>query len=59
MAKRVQIIQNNNFAISLPYLKKEVSDKVDFLYVDKHESFPQIDFKIFYGNGQAFLNFPK
>ena len=27
------------FAISLQYLTKEVSDEVDFLRADKHESF--------------------
>ena len=31
MAKHVHITQNNKFAISLQYLKKEVSDEVDFL----------------------------
>ena len=38
-----QITPNNKFAISLQYLKKEVSDKVDFLHIDKHESWLQID----------------
>ena len=27
----------------LQYLKKELSDEVDFLHADKHLSFPQID----------------
>ena len=27
----------------MQYLKKEVGDEVDFLRVDKHESFPQIN----------------
>ena len=27
------------FAISLQHLKKEVTDEVDFLHADKHESF--------------------
>ena len=31
------------FAISLQYLKKGVSDEVDFLHADKHGSFLQID----------------
>ena len=31
MARPVQIIQNNKFAKSLQYLKKEVGDEVDFL----------------------------
>ena len=41
------------------FFKKEASDEVDFLYVDKHESFPQIDSVIFERNGQAFPKFPK
>ena len=32
------------------YRKKELSDKVDFLHVDKHESSLQIDTTIFDGN---------
>ena len=39
-----QIILNDKFAISLQCLKKEVSDEVDFLRVDKHQSFLQVDF---------------
>ena len=54
-----QITQSNKFAISLQFFKKEASDEVDFLYVDKHESFPQIDSVIFERNGQAFPKFPK
>ena len=57
MARHAQITQNNKFAISLQYLKKEARDKVDFLHVDKHEGFLQIDTMIF--NGQAFPKFPK
>ena len=34
--------QNNKFAIFLRYLKKELSDKVDFLHADKHENLIQI-----------------
>ena len=30
--------------MSLQYLKKEVRYEVDFLHVDKHQSFLQIDF---------------
>ena len=43
MARHAQITQNNKFAISLQYLKKELSDEVDFLHADKHESLLQID----------------
>ena len=32
------------FTMSLQYLKKEVTDEVDFLYVDKHQSLLQVDF---------------
>ena len=41
--------QNNKFAISLQYLKKEVSNEVDFLHADKHESLLQIDRMILMG----------
>ena len=51
--------QNKNFGISLQYLKKEVSDKVNSLHVDKHENFVQIDTITFNGDGQAFPKFPK
>ena len=37
------------FAISLQYLKKEVSDEVDFLHAEKHESLLQIDIMILMG----------
>ena len=59
VASHPHITQNNNFAISLQYLKKEVSDEVDFLYADKHESFLQIDTMIIDGGDQAFPKFPK
>ena len=44
MVKHSQSSQNSKFATSLPYLKKEVRDEVDFLHSDKHQSFPQVDF---------------
>ena len=43
VARHAQITQNNKFAIFLQYLKKEVSDEIDFLHADKHESLLQID----------------
>ena len=49
MTRHIQITQNNKFAISLEYLKKEVSDEVDFLHADKHESLLQIDTMILMG----------
>ena len=48
-SRHFQITQNNKFAISLQYVKKEVSDKVDFLLADKHGSFLQIDTMILMG----------
>ena len=54
MARHVQITQNDKIAISLQYLKKVVSDKVDFLHADKHKNFLQIDTMIFDGDGQYF-----
>ena len=38
VTRHAQITQNNKFAISLHYPKKEMSDEVDFLHADKHES---------------------
>ena len=49
MITHVQITQNNKFAICFQYLKKEVSDEVDFLHADKLESLLQIDTMIFMG----------
>ena len=54
MARHIQITQNNKFAISLEYLKKEVSDEVDFLHADKHESLLQIDTMILIGYSSIF-----
>ena len=45
-ARHVQIIWNKKFSISLQHVKKQVSDAVDFLHADKHESL--IDSKIFW-----------
>ena len=33
----------NKFAVSLQYLEKEVSDEINFLHADKHESLLQIE----------------
>ena len=43
MSRHAQITQNNKFAISLEYLRKELSDEVDILHPGKHESLQQID----------------
>ena len=62
---------NSKFAMALQYLKKEVTDKVDFLHADKHRSFLQNNFKtsgisflegdtiIIDGHDQAFSNYSK
>ena len=44
MVKHSQSPQNTKFAMSLQYLKKDVSNEVDFLLADKHQSFLQVDF---------------
>ena len=49
VAGHAQITQNNKFAISLQHLKKELSDEVDFLYADRHESLLEIDSMILRG----------
>ena len=60
VARHAHIIQNNRIVISLQHLKKEVSDAVDFLHADKHESLLQSDIYFnFDGDGQIFPKFPK
>ena len=49
VARHAQITQNNKFAVSLQYFKKELSYKVDFLDADMHECFVQIDTMILMG----------
>ena len=44
VTRYAQITHNNKFAISLYYFKKEVSDAVDFLHADKHQSLLQVHF---------------
>ena len=53
------LFANNKFAFSLQFFKKEVSDEVDFLYADKHESFLQIHAMIFDRDDQTFPKFTK
>ena len=43
VTRHAQSTQNNQFAISLQYLKKDVSDELDFLHADKHKGLLQID----------------
>ena len=47
--RHAQIAQNNKFAISQQYLKKEVSYEADFIHAVKHESQLQIDTMIVMG----------
>ena len=57
MTRHNQITYNNKFAISLEYLKKEVSDEVDFLHADKHERLLQIDIMILIGMVNHYQSF--
>ena len=43
VARHAQVTQNNKFAISLQYIKKEVNDEVGILLADKHERSLQTD----------------
>ena len=43
MARHAQLTQYNKFAISVQYLKKDLSDEVESLHADKYESLLQID----------------
>ena len=45
--KHSQSFQNSKFTMYLQYIKKEVRDEVDFLHVDKYQSFLQVDFNTF------------
>ena len=58
MASLAQSTQNNNFAKSLQYLKKEVQDKVDFCR-DKLQSIQQIGTIKSDGCSQACLKYSK
>ena len=42
MVKYSQSPQNKKFG-SLPYLRREVRNEVDFLHADKHQNSPQVD----------------
>ena len=44
-----KLTPKNKFAISRQYLKKQVSDEVDFLHADNNESFLQIDIMFLFG----------
>ena len=54
-----QACPNNKFIISLQHVKNEVSEAVDFLHADKHESLLQIDTKIFWWVWSSIPEVPK
>ena len=58
MASLTQSTQNNTFAKSLQYLKKEVKDKVDFCR-DKLQSIQKVGTVISDGCSQACLKYSK
>ena len=58
MASLAQSTQNNKFAKSLQYLKKEVRDKVDFCR-DKLQSIQKVGTVISDGCSQACLKYSK
>ena len=59
VARHAHITQNKKIAVSLQYIKKEVNDEIDFLYVNNHESSLEIDTMVFDEDGQIFQKFPK
>ena len=38
-----RLLEEMRCAMSLQYIKEEVSDEVNFLHADKHQSFLQVD----------------
>ena len=49
MARHAQITENDKFAISFQYIKKDLSNEVDFLHADMHETLLQIESMILIG----------
>ena len=58
-ARQAQSTKNNQFTISLQYLKENMKDEVDFLPADKCWRFFQIDTIILGVCGQASPNYLK
>ena len=54
-----QACPNNKFIISLQHVKNEVSEAVDFLHADKHESLLQIDTQVFWWVWSSIPEVPK
>ena len=59
LARHAQRTQSNKFATSLQHLKENLKDEVDFLPVDKHQRFLQINNIILDVCGQTCSNYPK
>ena len=59
VARQAQSTKNNQFTISLQYLKENMKDEVDFLPADKCWRFFQIDTIILGVCDQACLNYLK
>ena len=51
VARHAYSTQHNKYAVSLQYLKKELSYEVDGLHADKHESLLQVRNITFNGFG--------
>ena len=58
-ARHVRCTQNNNFAKSLEYLRKEQKVEDDFLHSNKHQTFLHVDAIKFGWKGQSFPKYPK
>ena len=58
VARHTYSTQNNKYAVSLQYLKKELIYEIDDLHDDIRESLLQADSIIFYGFSQACPNYP-
>ena len=54
VARHAHITQNNKITVSLQYIKKEVNDEINFLFVNNHESSLEIDTMVFDEDGQIF-----
>ena len=58
VARHTYSTQNNKYAVSLQYVKKELIYEIDDLHDDIRESLLQADSIIFYGFSQACPNYP-
>ena len=59
LARLSQSTQDDKFAIFLQYLKENEENEVDFLFLDKHQRFLQVDAIILGMCGQACPNYLK